>query len=77
MQREFPDAPMRRQCLHLSAHPCEKSKGPVVAGWIGLRETEVSKEVQVRHLGGACLSCGNRQDTLTEPRRYFLPVEWA
>jgi len=29
---------MRKQSLHLSAYPCDSCAGPVVAGWLAVRE---------------------------------------
>jgi hypothetical protein len=39
---------MRTQYLHLSAYPCDDCKGPVVSGWLAVRESEVSKETDIR-----------------------------
>ena len=52
---------MRKQYLHVIAYPCDKCKGPVVAGSLGIRETVISRETQVMLLGGVCLACGNKQ----------------
>ena len=64
--------------LHLRAFPCKKCKGPVVAGWIGKREDAITRETNVAVLGGVCLLCGARVDTLnaTSAPSYFRPVEW-
>jgi hypothetical protein len=69
---------MRRQYLHLSAYPCDKCTGPVIAGSLALRENEISKETEIRQVGAICLSCGHRQDKATDPAlaRHFPPVEW-
>jgi hypothetical protein len=70
---------MRKQYLHLSAYPCDKCAGPVVAGSLAVRENEISKETDIRQVGAICLSCGHRQDKATEPARdrHFSPVEWG
>jgi hypothetical protein len=69
---------MRKQYLHLSAYPCDKCKGPVIAGSLAVRENEISKETDLRQVGAICLSCGHRQDTIPELgiTRQFPPVEW-
>ena len=69
---------MRKQYLHLSAFPCDKCKGPVVSGWVAVRESEIAKETEVRQTGAVCLSCGHRQSEVTEPgvTHAFPPVEW-
>jgi hypothetical protein len=69
---------MRKQYLHLSAFSCDKCKGPVVCGWLAVRESEISKETDIRQVGTVCLSCSHRQSKMTEPgiTRYFPPVDW-
>ena len=69
---------MRRQYLHLSAYLCDKCAGPVISGSLGIRENEISKEVEVRQVGARCLSCGHGQDKATEPARarFLWPFEW-
>jgi hypothetical protein len=69
---------MRKQYLHLSAYPCDSCAGPVVAGSTGVRENEISKETDIRHVGAICLSCGHRQEKATEPARarHLLPIMW-
>jgi hypothetical protein len=68
---------MRTQYLHVSAYPCNDCRGPVVSGWLAVRENDVSKETDIRQVGAVSLSCGHRQSK-TEPgvTRQFLPVEW-
>jgi hypothetical protein len=66
----------RTQYLHLSAFPCEKCKGPVISASLGVRETELTKEVDIRNIRAVCLFCGNQQDTQTTPVRGFLPAPW-
>ncbi len=70
---------MRKQYLHLSAYPCDACAGPVVAGALGVRENEISKETDLRQVGAICLSCGHRQSAATEPARtrHLMPMEWA
>jgi hypothetical protein len=69
---------MKKQYLHLSAYSCDRCAGPVVAGSLGVRENEISKEVDIRLVGAICLSCGHRQSKATEPgrARHLQPVEW-
>lgn len=64
--------------LHLMAVPCEKCKGPVIAGWIGKRENDISHETEITGMGAICLSCGSRPEALIDPlqARRFRPVEW-
>lgn len=71
-------ASMRKQYLHLSAYPCDKCHGPVVAGSLGVRENEISKETDIRHVGAICLSCGHRQSKGTDMdnTRNFPPARW-
>ena len=70
---------MRRQYLHLSAYSCDRCAGPVIAGSMGVRENEISKETDIRSVGAICLSCGHRQCAATEPARvhHLMPMEWA
>jgi hypothetical protein len=69
---------MGKQYLHLSAYRCDMCAGPVVSGWLGVRENAISKESNIRPVGAICLSCGNRQDKATEPARarHVMPMEW-
>jgi hypothetical protein len=70
---------MRKQYLHLSAYPCDACAGPVIAGSLGVRENEISKETDIRQVGAICLSCGHRQCEAAEPARarHLMPMEWA
>jgi len=70
---------MKKQYLHLSAYPCEVCAGPVVAGSLGVRENEISKETDIRLVGAICLSCGHRQGSAIAPARarHLPPMEWA
>jgi len=69
---------MRKQYLHLSAYSCDQCAGPVIAGWLGVRENEISKESEIRQVGAMCLSCGHRQEKATQPAgaRHLSPLEW-
>lgn len=67
---------MKRQYLHLSIHRCEKCKGPVLAGSLAIRESEITRESDIRYVGAACLCCGNKQDISSAPIRHLMPVEW-
>jgi len=70
---------MSKQYLHLSAYPCDACAGPVIAGSLGVRLNEISRETDIRQVGAICLSCGHRQCAATEPARacHLMPVEWA
>lgn len=50
----------------------------MVSGSLVVRETEISKETNVRQIGAVCLACGHRQLEMTGPgvTRHFPPVEW-
>lgn len=67
-----------RHYLHLSACPCEKCCGPVVAGWLGTRQGPISKETWIREIGAICLACGFRPEAMVESLvgHHFRPVEW-
>jgi hypothetical protein len=69
---------MRKQYLHLSAYTCDMCAGPVIAGSLGVRENEISKETEISLVGALCLSCGHRQDKASGAgsSRYFFPIEW-
>ena len=70
---------MGRQYLHLSTYSCDNCRGPVVSGWLAVRESEVSKETDIRRVGAVCPSCGRRQSTTAKPPgivREFPPVDW-
>jgi len=67
---------MKKQYLHLSIHSCDNCKGPVLAGSLAIRESEITQESDIRYLGAACLCCGNRQEISTAPIRHLLPIEW-
>jgi hypothetical protein len=64
--------------LHLFAFPCEKCNGPVIAGSLGVRRDEISRETDIRKIGAACIACGSQPELLLEPSvgHCFRPVEW-
>jgi hypothetical protein len=64
--------------LHLSAFPCEKCHGPVIAGSLGTRSDDISQETDLRKIGAACITCGFRPEMMIEPSvgHHFRPVEW-
>ena len=70
---------MKKQYLHLSTYSCDKCRGPVVSGFIAVRENEISKETGTRQVGAICLSCGHRQNKATEPgrARHLPQIEWG
>jgi DNA-directed RNA polymerase subunit RPC12/RpoP len=69
---------MRKQYLRLTIYSCDRCNGPVVAGSLGVRENEVSKETDIRQLEAICLSCGHRQVKMRDLgiSHQFPPVEW-
>jgi len=70
---------MKKHYLHLSAFPCDACAGPVIAGSTAVRESEISKESDIRPVGTPiCLSCGHRQGQASEPARvrHLLPIAW-
>ena len=69
---------MKKQYLHLSVYSCDKCAGPVIAGSIGVRENEISKETDIRQVGAICLSCGQRQSKAAGLglARSFPPMQW-
>ena len=64
--------------LHLSAFPCEKCNGPVVAGSLGKRLDGISQETDIRKIGAACITCGFMPERMVQPSvgHHFRPVEW-
>lgn len=64
--------------LHLSAFPCERCNGPVVAGSMGTRCDDISQETDIRTIGSSCLVCGFKPEFNLEPSvgHNFRPVEW-
>ncbi len=69
---------MQTRYLHISAYACDNCDGPVISGAFGIRETEISRESALTHVGAVCLSCGNKQIEIGEWKvaRQFAPVEW-
>ncbi len=69
---------MRKQYLHLSVYVCNQCNGPAVAGSLAVRESEISKETEIRSVGEVCLSCGHRQHHTgnSDFVRHFPPAEW-
>jgi hypothetical protein len=64
--------------LHLSAFPCEKCSGPVIAGSLGTRRDDISQETDIRNVGAVCIACGLRPEKILElsVEHRFRPVEW-
>jgi hypothetical protein len=64
--------------LHLSASPCEKCNGPVIAGSLGTRHDLISRETNIRKIGAGCIACGFVPEFTLEPapEHRFRPVEW-
>ena len=67
---------MKKQHLHLCVYRCETCGGPVVAGSLGIRETEITKEIDIRQVGTVCLSCGHGQEKNEAVALNLPPVEW-
>lgn len=49
----------------------------MVAGSLGIRQGDITREIDARYIGSVCLFCGNKQDKKTAPLRHFFPVEWS
>jgi len=64
--------------LHLSAFPCANCNGPVIAGSLGTRPDDITREINVREIGALCLACGFRPESVVEPSvgHRFRPVQW-
>ena len=67
---------IRKEYLHLSLYRCANCRGPVVAASTGTRASEIARETDIRPLGAACLSCGDRQPADSDNVHRFPPVEW-
>lgn len=67
-----------RHYLHLTAFPCQKCNGPVIAGSLGTRHDDISQETDIRAVGAICIACGCRPDAIVPPSidHHFRPVEW-
>jgi hypothetical protein len=77
--RTMPDlAETATHYLHLSASPCEKCNGPVIAGSLGTRRDDISQETDIKTVGAICIACGFRPEFVVEPSvdHHFRPVEW-
>ena len=64
--------------LHLTAFPCQKCNGPVIAGTLGTRHDDISQETDIRAVGAICIACGFRPEAVLAPSvdHRFRPVEW-
>ena len=64
--------------LHLTAFPCQKCNGPVIAGTLGTRHDDISRETDIRVVGAICIACGLRPEAILAPAvdHRFRPVEW-
>ena len=64
--------------LHLTAFPCRKCNGPVIAGWLGTRHDVITKETEIRAVGAICIACGSRPEAILAPAvaHGFRPIEW-
>jgi hypothetical protein len=64
--------------LHLTAFPCHKCNGPVIAGWLGTRHGVITQETEIRAVGAICIACGSRPEAILAPAvdRGFRPIEW-
>ena len=69
---------MRTHYLHLAAFTCEACNGPVIAGSLATRESEIQRETDIREVGPVCLSCRKQYSALptSRPVRHLAPVEW-
>src|SRR5579859_7524600 len=63
--------------LHLTAFPCQKCNGPVIAGSLGTRHDVITRETDMRAVGAICIACGLRPETILAPSvdHRFRPVE--
>ena len=70
---------MRKQYLHLSAYTCDVCTGPVIAGSLGVRENEISKETEIQrswsNLPVVWASAG-REHRRRDVYAIFFPIEW-
>jgi hypothetical protein len=64
--------------LHLTAFPCQKCNGPVIAGSLGTRHDNITQETDIRLVGAICIACGNRPEAILAPAvdHGFRPIEW-
>jgi hypothetical protein len=73
------DKERSKRYLHISATPCAVCRGPLIAGWTGVRQTEISKESEITPVGAVCLWCGTKPETVLPNQGtlfQFRPVEW-
>jgi hypothetical protein len=70
---------MKTKYLHISAYPCNRCEGPVIAAAFGIRESEITREGDLTQVGAVCVSCGNKQSERVHGSiaRQFAPVEWS
>ncbi|MGB9123832.1 MAG: hypothetical protein WCE73_24670 [Candidatus Angelobacter sp.] len=64
--------------LHLTAFPCPKCNGPVIAGSLGTRHDVITQETEIRAVGAICLACGSRPEAILASAvdHGFRPIEW-
>jgi hypothetical protein len=64
--------------LHISAFPCKECRGPVIAGWIGARYSEIEKEMEITPIGLVCLWCGGKPEATAArgAEVHCRPLEW-
>jgi hypothetical protein len=63
--------------LHLTAFPCQKCNGPVIAGSLGTRHDVITQETEIRAVGAICIACGSRPEAiLASAVDSFRPIEW-
>ena len=64
--------------LHLTAFPCQKCNGPVIAGSMGTRHDIITRETDMRAVGAICIACGCRPEDIlpSSVDQGFRPVEW-
>jgi hypothetical protein len=70
---------MRNQYLHLSAYLCDLCAEPVIAGSLGVRESEISKESGDQFSGSdlrAVRSTARIPASSLGRVRYSFPIEW-
>ena len=64
--------------LRLAAFTCESCNGPVIAGSLTTRETEIQRETDIQEIGAVCLSCRKQYRALptSRPVRHIAPLDW-
>ena len=53
--------------LHLTAFPCQKCNGPVIAGSLGTRHDNITQETDIRLVGAICIACGAGRKRFSRP----------